>query len=194
MNDKIRRKEFYSDFQFQFKVIATTVAIGLFEGLIFIFGGYMLFKYGNKMPAEHRYYYTLGLLVFVSIINAWLTRNITHRITGPLARFSRVLREISEGIMPEQILLRDTDFLQELETEFGDMITSLGLNSKKEESIKRELILEIEKVREAFKNSKVGSQKKEIVDNALSKMREEINKLNPWFKPELNTDENNKGV
>jgi nitrogen fixation/metabolism regulation signal transduction histidine kinase len=50
---------------------------------------------------------------------------LTHRIVGPLYRFRKVVKAITEGEELTLVRLRDGDFLQELKEDFNEMLKVL---------------------------------------------------------------------
>lgn len=66
----------------------------------------------------------LCLLVLVPVM-AWDAIRFTHRLVGPLVRFRRTIRSITDGEAVTPIKLRQGDHLLDLRDEFNEMLESL---------------------------------------------------------------------
>ena len=66
----------------------------------------------------------LVLLLAMPIVFALGLRQ-SHRVVGPMARFTRILQDIGKGDFTQRILLRDTDDLDELAKSINQMAESL---------------------------------------------------------------------
>jgi methyl-accepting chemotaxis protein len=71
----------------------------------------------------------LPTLVLVNLggllLGAILTVFFTHRISGPVYRVCRVLRQVGEGNVPDDIRFRESDELKDLEKAVSDMLSGL---------------------------------------------------------------------
>ena len=87
-----------------------------------------------------------SLVLFVTIVVIGLFGIFfLHRIAGPVYRFRRILRSLTEGEVPEELHLREGDFFRETAEELNRLLQSLrqrrelieGLKVKLEEAIKQ---------------------------------------------------------
>ncbi len=159
-DQKIRRRIYVVDRDFQLKYTALIVGVGM--GISIILGFFLyrahventeLLNIGQVMAAEVAKYDTRVLYYIVAFIIAMgvaLTIYgvlVTHRIAGPLLVISRHLNSIARGQYPDVRPLRKHDELKD----FFDIFNSM-LNSLRDKD--REDISDIEQVIEAIDNQK----------------------------------------
>ncbi len=84
---------------------------------------------GNPLEQYGRfvvdYYRPLLLLVVLVPVASWDAVRFSHRLVGPLWRFSRTMSDLADGQTVRPIKLRDGDFLQEMREDFNGMLDSL---------------------------------------------------------------------
>ncbi len=112
-------------------------------------------------------------LVVVGISAIWLTLFISHKLSGPLYRFKKVMRSLGEGDFTVDFKIRDSDQLQDLADEFNIMI----------KKIREELSI----IKNYFKSlkEKIGNEapdEKQSCLQELKKITEDINRVINYFK------------
>lgn len=115
---------------------------------------------------------SLFLLFFVlNFIFLWLTYVIAVRVIGPFARINKVLEEIVEGNIPEEIRFRSSDQapFQELAEPFNRALTTLRRRKEQVEEMKKEM--------DAYLTSPEDSAAAKEQAVFLRKIREGLDKL-----------------
>ena len=116
-------------------------------------------------------------LVIIGIFAIWLTLLISHKLSGPLYRFKKVMRSLGEGDFTVDFKIRDADQLQDLAEEFNIMI----------KKVREELSI----IKTGFKNlkEKINSENtqtqpenKQAYSQDLKKISEDINRVINYFK------------
>lgn len=114
-------------------------------------GGYRFGKisaYEVMSDVKYELISRVSLVLFVTVVVIGLFGIFfLHRIAGPVYRFRRVLRNITQGEIPEEFRLREGDFFGETAEELNRVLQMLrarrklieGLEAKLEEAIQRNL-------------------------------------------------------
>ena len=68
----------------------------------------------------------IGECVIFALIAGFMSLKLTLRIAGPLFRVEKMVKEIAEKGVPEEIKIRPDDELQELVSEINNMINKLA--------------------------------------------------------------------
>lgn len=66
-----------------------------------------------------------GMVLILGVGFIFEIIRFAHRLVGPVVAFRKVCRAIREGEAVEPIKLRQGDFLQDLKTDFNEMLTAL---------------------------------------------------------------------
>jgi len=115
---------------------------------------------------------SLFLLFFVlNFAFLWLTYVISVRVIGPFARINRVLEEIVEGDIPEEIRFRSSDQapFQELAEPFNRALTIMRQSKEQLDGIKKEV--------DTYLASHEGSAAAKDETLVLKKIKERLDKL-----------------
>lgn len=107
-------------------VIATTEGV-LLAGTLLVY----IFSIIEISPEDHvRFFYALvfislaGILVF-NLVNMFIGFSLSHRISGPVYRFTQTLRKVAQGDFSQVVKLREKDEMQDLRAQINEMQAGL---------------------------------------------------------------------
>lgn len=109
------------------------------------------------------YWPTVLIPLFIIAVHSILT---SHRVAGPLYRFSNIFRNIEQGSLPKPIQLRKRDFLKTEMAQINQMLTSL-----------RERILVVQKLQDEFCSELTAFQR----ETARTLSEKELQRLNRFI-------------
>lgn len=127
-----KRKKKIVDPAYQLRYTLTLASLATSEGVLL--AGVLLiavFSVIEISPEDHvRLFYYLvmvaaGTIVILNIINFAVGILLSHRISGPVYRFTQVLQGMIRGDLGQVIMLREKDDLQDLKDRLNDMLESL---------------------------------------------------------------------
>jgi methyl-accepting chemotaxis protein len=136
----LKRRNFYIDKDFQTIFIIKFCALVAGGALLTIAFLYLMSRYSTTVSIVKARVmvmttgdFLLPLLVqtvlvvtlVVSLAAAVVTLFVSHKIAGPLYRFKQTFKDLSMGNFSNQVRLRKEDQLQEVATEFNQMITAV---------------------------------------------------------------------
>ena len=144
-----RRKILIINPQFQYKLMAYFMGLSLMSIFIFYCSTvYFFYRVKEKgleldLPTDHLYFkfvseqvlmmnitFAVASILLLCIIFIG-SLYISHRIAGPIYRYTRHVREHLEHGTLKELSFRDGDFFPEIEKEYNDMIhTMISVNEK----------------------------------------------------------------
>ena len=107
----------------------------------------------GQLLAIHDRYWVIGPLLLVLL--GLSSIRTSHRVAGPLLRFSRVLAALREGRLPERQKLRVGDFLQHEMDELNDVVEALGRRFEGIDRTAEELIAKVKALADTH-SGKIG--------------------------------------
>lgn len=180
-NDAYKRKKYFIKRGFQFGFILKfcillLIGVVISTGLLFFFSQGTLtssFQHSRLvimntgmaiLPAAiYTNLITLGLITLATII---VTLIVSHKIAGPMFRFEKELKEISEGNLAKHVTLREEDQMTEMAESLNQMVSSLHgkvsgirfdienlVQSANEQDVPKKVIEQLNKLRENMENS-----------------------------------------
>ena len=128
-----------------------------------------------------RLFWTLAIpgLVLLFLV-AWIQMFLSHRIAGPAYRLRKTITDMTRGLWPKSVQVRNHDFLKDVVEEFNLLITSeRGRYVQLAAQIKEasELLSRLEAASEADKQKLVASR--ETLDTALNLIDSVLSESNP---------------
>lgn len=115
--------------------------------------------------------------IIVSLAAIIVTLFISHRISGPLYRFKKVMQILGEGDFSDDFKIRLLDQLQDLANTFDSMIKKIRIELK---ALKENLSYLTEKLG-VISEDEVSEQKRPYLSE-LKRVSERLNKIISYFK------------
>lgn len=191
-NKTYKRKNYLIDKKFQSKFILRFSALVLLSGaltiaLIYFLGAQSktIAMQNSRVVAKTTADFILPLLlqtvivvtILVGIIAGLMTLFVSHKISGPLYRFKKVIETLKHGDFSSEFNIRSTDQLSSLADEINSMIR----NTKQELSgIKNKVVSLKQKLDSLTEND--FSENKRAALTELKKIAEELDKVVHYFK------------
>ena len=193
MENKIyKRRNYFIDNKFQSKFIMRFSALVLIGGMLTIAFIYLLGMQSKTVAIQNSRVivkttadFILPLLIqaviavtiIVGITTGILTLFVSHKISGPLYRFKKVLETLEQGDFSSEFNIRSADQFHELADEINGMIRN---TKQKVLGIKNNVISLKQKLDSLTEND--FPQDKRAALTELKKIADELDKLVSYFK------------
>lgn len=193
MKNKIyKRKSYLIDKKFQGRFIARLSALVLIGGILTIA---ILYLFGaqsktvaiqdSRVVARSTADFILPLLIqtvitvtiLVGVTAALLTLFMSHKISGPLYRFKKVIEALEKGDFSSEFSIRSTDQLSSLADEINSMIR----NTKKEVLELKNSAVSLKIKLDSLVENDLSENKRSILAE-LKKLSEELDRAARYFK------------
>ena len=119
----------------------------------------------------------LIVMILVGIATIFVTLFVSHKISGPLYRFKKVLEALEQGDFSDNFKIRDPDQLQGISTVFNAMITKVRAHLG---ALKDNLASLKEKLNNIAEHE--IAEGKQAYLKELKRISEELNKILDYFK------------
>ena len=193
MENKIyKRRNYFIDKKFQFQFMMRFSALVLIGGLLTIAFIYLLGMQSKTVAIQNSRVivkttadFILPLLIqaviavtiIIGITTGILTLLVSHKISGPLYRFKKVLESLEQGDFSTEFHIRSADQLHEL----ADNINGMIRNTKgKVSGIKNNMVSLKQKLDSLNENDLPENKRAALTE--LKKIADEIDKLVSYFK------------
>ena len=193
MENKIyKRSNYFIDKKFQFQFMMRFSALVLIGGLLTIAFIYLLGMQSKTVAIQNSRVivkttadFILPLLIqaviavtiIIGITTGILTLLVSHKISGPLYRFKKVLESLEQGDFSTEFHIRSADQLHEL----ADNINGMIRNTKgKVSGIKNNMVSLKQKLDSLNENDLPENKRAALIE--LKKIADEIDKLVSYFK------------
>lgn len=127
-----QRKKKFIDPEFQLRYSFTLAIVATVEGIVL--AGVLLaamFSIIEISPQDHvrLFYYIVAvsaaMILLLNLVNIAVGIRLSHRISGPIYRFTQVAKSVAAGDLSHVIKLRDKDELQDLRGQLNEMLDGL---------------------------------------------------------------------
>lgn len=191
-NKPYRRANYFIDKKFQTKFIAKFSLLVLAGGLVTIALLYFLGLesktvaiLNSRVVAMTTSDFILPLLIqtvitvtiIVGITAGILTLLVSHKISGPLYRFKKVMQELEQGNFSSQFYIRSADQFHGLADEINSMIR----NTKQEISVLKSKVISLRQKMEGLNENDLPENKRPSLME-LKRITEELDKALRYFK------------
>ena len=193
MENKIyKRRNYFIDKKFQFQFMMRLSALVLIGGLLTRAFIYLLGMQSKSVAIQNSRVivkttadFILPLLIqaviavtiIIGITTGILTLLVSHKISGPLYRFKKVLESLEQGDFSTEFHIRSADQLHEL----ADNINGMIRNTKgKVSGIKNNMVSLKQKLDSLNENDLPENKRAALTE--LKKIADEIDKLVSYFK------------
>ena len=193
MENKIyKRRNYFIDNKFQSKFIMRFSALVLIGGMLTIAFIYLLGMQSKTVAIQNSRVivkttadFILPLLIqaviavtiIVGITTGILTLLVSHKISGPLYRFKKVLEALEQGDFSSEFHIRLADQFHELADEINGMIRN---TKQKVSGIKNNVVSLKQKLDSLNENDFPGDKRAALTE--LKRLADEIDKLVSYFK------------
>jgi len=191
-NKTYRRRNYLIDKKFQGKFIVKFSALVFIGGMLTIALLYLLGAQSktvaiqnSRVVAKTTADFILPLLIqtviavtiLVGITAGILTLLISHKISGPLYRFRKVIEQLEQGDFSSEFNIRSTDQLRSLADEINSMIR----NTKQEVSALKNSVVSLKQKLNSLSENDLSENKRSTLTE-LKKLTEELDKAVRYFK------------
>ena len=119
----------------------------------------------------------IAVTIIVGITTGILTLLVSHKISGPLYRFKKVLEALEQGDFSSEFHIRSADQFHELADEINGMIRN---TKQKVSGIKNNVVSLKQKLDSLNENDFPGDKRAALTE--LKRLADEIDKLVSYFK------------
>jgi len=169
------RKKKFIDPAYQMRYSFTLVTFATTEGILL--AGVLLaaiFSIIEISPENHirLFYYIVtisaAMILFLNLLNIGIGILLSHRISGPVYRFTQIAKSVAKGDLSQVIKLREKDELQDLRSQLNDMLDGLrGLVREQNRQID-EVTESVRRLQARSAQSGAGAEDKDLQELLVS--------------------------